>query len=113
MSSDEYFASGQSLERPIYEAVEAHLASLGPLIVEFLTVGIQFKRVRTFAELRPMKARVRLWMLQSRALDSVRIARTEQLTGARRAYAVDLRSAADFDDEVREWLTESYFASPE
>lgn len=28
-------------------------------------------------------------------------------------HVVNLRTAADVDDEVRDWLTESYLSSPE
>jgi hypothetical protein len=33
-------------------------------------------------------------------------------TGQRSAYFVDLRDAQDVDDDVRDWLTEAYLASP-
>ena len=75
MSIAEYFATGSAIERPIFEAVFAHLDALGPLYVEFVSVGIFFKRLRTFAELRPARDRVVLSILLSRKLQHPRISR--------------------------------------
>jgi hypothetical protein len=111
MSLDEYFETAQPWEKPIFDAVHAHLASLEPLRVEALTVGIVFKRARTFAELRPMRARMRLWMLRSTPLTSPRIARTERVTANRVACCLDLRDPSEVDEELRDWLTEAYVAS--
>jgi hypothetical protein len=76
-------------------------------------VGIFFKRARTFAELRPRRDRVVLsFWLSRRLLGHPRIAKTVRGTGERAAYFIDLRDPADVDDQVRDWLTEAYFASP-
>ena len=53
MSLEEYFSTGPERERPIFEAVIDHLESIGPVVVEPVSVGIFLKRSRTFAELRP------------------------------------------------------------
>jgi len=112
MSVQEYFASGPEFERPIYEAVAAALTELGPLVVDAVQVGILFKRVRTFAELRPQRARVVLSFWLSRPLDHPRVVRS--LGGPRRfAHFVHLREPQDVDDEVRDWLAEAYLSSPE
>ena len=55
MSIEEYFATGPPHERPVFDAVMAHMASVGPVHVEPVSVGIFLKRARTFAELRPMQ----------------------------------------------------------
>jgi len=113
MSLDDYFAtSRQALERPIFEAIFVHLESVGPLRVEAVAVGIFFKRLRTFAELRPKRDRVTLSVLLSRPLQSPRIARTWVGPGLRRGYFIDLRDPAEVDDELRDWLTEAYLSSP-
>jgi hypothetical protein len=112
MSIEAYFATGPAFERPIYEAVASHLETVGPLQVEALSVGIMFKRARTFAELRPMRRWVRLSILLSRPLKHPRIVKTWRGGGNRAAYFVDLRDALEVDDELRDWLTEAYFASP-
>jgi hypothetical protein len=113
MSEAEYFASDAGLERQIYDAVLGHLSSVGPLRVEFLTAGIFFKRKSTFAELRPMRSpRVRLSVLLSRVVSSARFVKTWHGPANRHAYFIDLRSAGEVNEEVRDWLTEAYHASP-
>ena len=49
MSLEEYFSTGPAHERPIFEAVIAHLATVGPVHVEPGSVGIFLKRAQTFA----------------------------------------------------------------
>jgi hypothetical protein len=111
MTEQEYFATGMQLERQVHDAVKGHLANLDPLQVEYVSVGIFFKRSRTFAELRPMRDRVRLSVLLSRRLQHPRFVRAYRGT-TRSAYFIDLRSADEVDAEVQEWLTEAYFSSP-
>ena len=60
MTLEEYFATGPAFERPVFEAVMAHLDDVGPVHVEPVSVGILLKRARTFAELRPMRRWVAL-----------------------------------------------------
>jgi hypothetical protein len=113
LSEAEYFASGAAFERPIYEAVVAHLDGLGPLGVDFVSVGILFKRTRTFAELRPMRNRVRLSMRLSRRVQDPRIVKTWRGPGERSAIFIDLHDPSEVDEQVRDWLTEAYLSSPE
>ena len=54
MLLDDYFSTGPERERPIFDAVMAHLATLGPVHVEPVSVGIFIKRSGSFLELRPM-----------------------------------------------------------
>jgi hypothetical protein len=58
-----------------------HLEMVGEVRVEAVEVGIFFKRLRTFAELRPRKGEA-------------------------------LIAPEEVDDDVRDWLTEAYLASP-
>ena len=51
MTLDEYFSTGPPIERPIFDAVMAHLETLGPVHVEPVSVGIFFKQPRKFAQL--------------------------------------------------------------
>jgi Domain of unknown function (DUF5655) len=113
LSEAEYFATSKPFERPLYDAVFGHLASVGPLNVEFVMVGIFFKRARNFAELRPMRKQMRLSVLLSRRLTTPRFVKTWHGSGQRSAYFIDLLSPADVDDELRDWLTEAYVASPD
>ena len=54
MTLEEYFSTGPPFERPIFEAVMAGLADVGPIHVEPVSVGIFLKRSSGFSELRPM-----------------------------------------------------------
>ncbi|MGH9225243.1 MAG: DUF5655 domain-containing protein [Acidimicrobiales bacterium] len=112
LSLDEYFSTGPERERPIFEAVAAHLDTVGPVVVEAVSVGILFKRTRTFAELRPKVNWVALSFWLSRTVDHGRIARRVRGSGVRTCHFVNLRSAEEVDAVVRDWLAESYLDSP-
>jgi Domain of unknown function (DUF5655) len=112
-SIDEYFADRPEWERPIFEEIADHLEFVGDVQVEAVDVGVFFKRARTFAELRPMRNRLRLSVLLSRRLKHPRIVRRWEGSGSRAAYFFDLREPGDVDDELRDWLTEAYLSSPE
>ena len=112
MSVDAYFERRPAWERPIFEEISEHLEFVGDVLVEAVDVGIFFKRARTFAELRPMRNRLRLMVLLSRRLRHPRIVRRYEGSGTRSAYCVDLQSPTEVDDEVRDWLTEAYLSSP-
>jgi hypothetical protein len=113
MMLDEYFATGPPFERPIFEAVMAGLADVGPIHVEPVSVGIFLKRSRGFAELRPMTK----WMAVSfslvRPLRSGRISRKVLPHGRRYHHVVNVRGPDEVDDELLGWLVEAYEASPE
>jgi hypothetical protein len=113
MPIEEYFATGPAHERPVFEAVLEHLESIGPVHVEPLSVGIVFKRAKTFAELRPMTRWVALWLPLSTVVDDPRIARRVPVSANRTWYVINLRGPEDVDERVRSWLTEAYLASPE
>ena len=80
MSVEEYFSTGPPFERPVFEAVMAHLATVGPVHVEPVSVGIFLKRSRTFAELRPMTK----WVAVSFTLQAHAEQRTARSQGDRR-----------------------------
>src|SRR5690242_6899308 len=72
-SVDEYYAERPDWERPIFDAIREHLDVFEDVHVEALEVGVFFKRLRTFAELRPRKGRLTLSVLLSRRLRHPRI----------------------------------------
>ena len=113
MSLEEYFSTGPPFERPIFEAVMAGLADVGPIHVEPVSVGIFLKRSSGFSELRPMTKWVAISFSLERTLRSSRIARKVIDSGARRYHVVNVRSADEVDDELLGWLAESYTLSPE
>jgi predicted transport protein len=108
LSPEAYFAGRPPVEREIYEAVRGHLESLGPVIVEPVGVGILFKRRRTFVELRPKARWVALSFGLNYRLVHPRITRTTRTNTGRTYHGVRVSSAADVDEQVRRWLTESY-----
>jgi len=110
LSLEEYFATGPARERPIFDAVNAVVAPLGAVHVEPVSVGIFFKRSRTFAQLRPMTRWVALSFVLARKLESPRLARKVMGEGRRWYHAVNLTGPEDVDEQVRAWLTEAYLA---
>jgi hypothetical protein len=113
MSVDEYFATGPAHERPVFDAVMAGLADVGPIHVEPVSVGIFLKRSRTFAELRPMTRWVAVSFALERTITSTRIARKVIDTGRTKYHVVNVRTPDEVDDELLAWLTEAYRTSPE
>ena len=108
----EYFSSGPVWERPIFEAVMAHLGTLGPVHVEPVSVGIFIKKSGSFVELRPMARWVALSFLAPRKIQHPKIARKPIAAGGLTFHVVNLRGPEDVDDAVRSWLSESYAAVP-
>ena len=112
MTLTEYFSTGPPIEKPIFDAVMAHLDSIGPVHVEPVSVGIFFKQPRKFAQLRPMQKWVALSFSLPRRVDHRLMSRKPIAHGARHYHVVNLRGPGDLDDEIRGWLTEAYFDSP-
>ncbi len=113
MTVDDYFATGPERERPIFDAVMAHLDTVGPVHVEPVSVGIFLKRAQTFAQLRPMQKWVALSFSLRHRVQHERITRRAIPHGGRYYQVVNLRDADDLDDEIRGWLTEAYLDAPE
>ena len=107
---EEYFATGPPFERPIFDAVRAHLDTVGSVHVEPVSVGIFFKRRRTVVQLRPMTKWVAVHFTISRRLESSRLARKVGGAGTRWWHVVNVREPSEVDAELRGWLTEAYLA---
>ena len=112
MSVEEYFSTGPAHERPIFDAVMAHVATLGPVHVEPVSVGIFLKRAQTFAQLRPRDRWVALSFWLPRPVQHERIVRKVVEYSGRYWHVANLRSPDDLDDRLRGWLTEAYLNSP-
>ena len=100
MTLEEYFSTGPERERPIFDAVMQHLATVGPVHVEPVSVGIFLKRSRTFAELRPMQRWVALSFSLPRPDRHPRITRKVVPYDGRYFHVANLRDADDLDDEI-------------
>ena len=83
MALEDYFATGPPHERPVFEAVMAHLRQVGPVHVEPVSVGIFLKRSRTFAELRPRTK----WVAVARWAHFYHMNRSIRLDLSAREYA--------------------------
>ena len=103
MTLDDYFSTGPERERPIFEAVWAHLDGLedddgNTVYVEPVSVGIFFKRRRTFAQLRPMTRWVALSFNLNRKLTSTRLSRKVIEHGGRHYHVVNIREPEEIDE---------------
>ena len=112
MRLDDYFDTADPRERPIFDAVLAHLDVLGEVHVEPVAVGIFLKRDRSFVELRPMRNWVALSFPMPRRIESRRIVRKPVLAGSRWYHVINVEDAKHIDMEVRDWLTEAWHMLP-
>jgi hypothetical protein len=112
MTIDEYFATGPSFERPIFEVVSAFVATLGPVTVEPLQVGIFFKRPSSWIQLRPRTKWVSLLFPSiSSAVKHPAITTKPSSTGKPGSaswFDAKLRTPADFDEDLRSILEVSW-----
>lgn len=108
LTVEEYFATGPAHERPVYDAVMTHLATVGPVHVDVVSVGIFLKNPEKFAELRPMQrwVAVSFW-LRRQALHRT-ITRKVVRYGDRWWHVANVASPDDLDDDLRALLAESY-----
>lgn len=111
MTLEEYFSTGPERERPIYEAVKAHLDTVGPLVVEPVSVGIFLKKPERVAQLRPATKWVDLTFSLSRAVQHPRIVRKPVAYSGRWFHSVRLTGPEDLDAEILGWLTEAYLSA--
>jgi hypothetical protein len=111
MAIDAYFVDAEPGDREIYEAVAAALIDCGPVEIEAVSVGIFFKRSRTFVELRPRRRGMACSMILPHVLESDRVTRRIQLGPRGVANFVTLVSAGDVDEELRQWLAMAYDAA--
>lgn len=111
MSLDDYFSTGPEFERPVFDAVMAHVRTLGEVHIEPVSVGIFVKRVGRYIQLRPMTKWVALSFSLPRTLHHPKISRKPQQYGRLVYHVVNLHGPDDVDDDVRAWLTEAWAAA--
>lgn len=107
MTEKEYFATGPAFERPIYEEIKASLLDADAAVrIEYVSVGVFFKKRTTFAELRPLTKWSNLSFKLPRKLDDPVI--TKRWEGPSwNYYVVRLKTPDDVTDQIRGWLAES------
>ncbi len=108
MTVEEYFATGPAHERPVFDAVMRHLATVGPVHVEPVSVGIFLKNPRKFAELRPMQRWVAISFFLPHRAQHRTIVRKVVPYGGRYYHVANVSSPADVDAAFCDLLTEAY-----
>ena len=108
MTLDEYFATGPPHERPVFEAVMAHLATLGPVHFEPVSVGIFIKRDGSFMELRPMERWVAMsFSLRRRAQHRTIVRKVMQYHG-RYYHVANVTGPEDLDEALLDLIIEAW-----
>jgi len=108
LSLDDYFATGPPHERPVFDAVMAHLDTVGPVHLDIVSVGIFLKNPRKFAELRPKDRWVAVAFNLERRAQHPTITRKVIEHGDRFWHVANVTEPADVDDALRDLLTEAY-----
>lgn len=108
LSLDEYFATGPAHERPVFDAVMRHLAAVGPVHVDPVSVGVFLKNPRKFAELRPMRRWVALSFFLRRVATHRTIVRKVVGYHSRYLHVANLAGPDDLDASLGALLTEAY-----
>lgn len=104
---DAAFAGHLPRLREIYDAILAHVESLGPVHEDAVSVGVFLKRDRKLAEVRPRSKDVWLGLYLPRSTPDPRFAKIWP-GGQRVVHTLLLREPADVDDQVCRWLTEAF-----
>jgi hypothetical protein len=108
MTLDEYFSTGPAHERPVFDAVMRHLADIGPIHVEPVSVGIFLKNPRKFAELRPMQRWVAVSFSLGRRAAHPTIIRKVIPYAGKYFHVANVAAPADVDNGIGELLIEAY-----
>lgn len=88
--------------------MRAHVEAVGPCEIEAVSVGIFFKRSRSFAQLRPMQRWVALSFSLPRVVRHPLITRRVVPYGRHFHHVANLRTPDDLDDALRGYLTEAF-----
>jgi hypothetical protein len=110
-SVEDSFSGPAARFRAAYDAVVAHLETLGPIHEDAVTVGVFLKSDRKIAELRPRARSLALMLSLPRTVEDPRITRVVSSSPGRVFHLIPLRSPDDVDDQVRAWLTEAFWAA--
>jgi hypothetical protein len=108
MTIEEYFSTGPAHERPVFDAVMAHVRTLGPVHADVVSVGIFLKNPRKFAELRPMQQWVAVSFSLARRARHRTITRKVITYGGRCWHVANVAVPDDVDDDLKALLTEAY-----
>lgn len=111
MTIEDYFSTGPSFERPVFDAVVQFVETLGPVIIEPVSVGIFFKKPSSWIQLRPKRTWVALSFPMRRDVRH-RTIRNKPMTNGRDSsmqwFVANLEVPRDLDDDLRDLLAESF-----
>ena len=110
LTLEEYFATGPAHERPVFDAVMAHLATVGPVHADIVSVGIFLKSPTTFAQLRPLDRWVAIWFSLDRRATHPTIRRKVVESGGRYWHVANVTTPDDLDEALCDLLTEAYLS---
>ena len=108
LTLEEYFETGPSHERPIFDVIMAHVESLGPVHADIVSVGVFLKNPRKFAELRPKDNWVAVSFSLRRRATHPAITRKVVEYGNRYWHVANVREPAAVDDGLKALLAEAY-----
>ena len=108
---DGTFASYPEGHRQIYDAIIGHLRALGEVHEDAVTVGVFLKRDDKFAEVRPMARSVSLNLVLPRTIHDPRVSKAVRIAEGRVVHLIKLTTRSDVDDQLCDWLEESFEAS--
>ncbi len=98
--------------RATFEALCALLRAIGPMQFNPLKTMITLSTTKNFGGITIRKSRIDLGFFLPRQERDGRIARTEKISAQKIAHHVQLSSPVDVDQQLEQWLRESYaFAS--
>ena len=92
----------------MFDAVVAHLETVGPVHLDVVSVGIFLKNPRKFAELRPKDRWVALAFDLGRRATHPTITRKVIEHGGRYWHVANIADPGQFDDDLAGLLTEAY-----
>ncbi|TCO58101.1 hypothetical protein EV192_105166 [Actinocrispum wychmicini] len=101
---DEAFAGRDPVQRVIYDAILAHLTSLGPVHADVVRVGVFLLHERKLAEVRPMARSLRMYLVLPHPVSDPRLT----LKFGDTWHQVKLTTVDDMDDQLRDWLSLAY-----
>ncbi|NNE11634.1 MAG: hypothetical protein HKN41_05235 [Ilumatobacter sp.] len=108
LTLDEYFSSGPAHERPVFDAVMAHLSTVGPIDLDVVSVGIFLKNPHRFADLRPKDRWVAIGFSLDRRATHPLITRKVIAYGRRFWHVANVAAPEQLDDGLLALLTEAY-----
>ena len=112
MELEEYLSTGPPFERPVFDAVLAHLRTLGEPDLEPVSVGVFVKRDGSgVLQLRPMTKWVALCLFMPRTVQHPRVSRKPIAAGRSVYTVVNVRGPEEVDQVVTGWISEAWAAA--